>query len=663
MSRRFDPPSNHKKISNTDFDPMLQPINMPTKNPQQILNYSFQTGEEFALEFIQERSNSRPQFVAESKNVNQTQTLIMSPAGPKRQLSHNIIVKMGNESEMAGAKVLGLDEIEKNTSKSVKGSSRFQQPLNSYDFSKQDVIKFLCSFGGKFLPRPSDGEIRYVGGDTYILQLRKDISWKELFQKTMRLLNRVHTVKYHLPGEELNVLILVSCDEDVHHMMEECDVLQDSEEKPRLFLFSSLDDKEDNEIHSSDTDSEVRYVAAVNTVTNTGYTDVDSGWSLLGNNEIDPRGPAGDLDQLIFDMDSDSTNHTDSYPSGGLAIPIKKSTNTKTYTDVVARRRTAPFHKHSATNQGYTGRYHDSGKIPMPSSVPSEFMFKTVSKPVHIKKESRPLDEGNIQLNFKIKESFDNKNQLLNSGIKATSSDESSFGSIGTSPLGYSKSKDDLTSLSYLSSSRNDLLSTFPRSYNPIESPKKALDDANSIQGGHAKAKVLVKKPEIGSSTSFDKKQRRVGSHEKMNIDEIIGEKSNILRQNTIERSDPKNSIKSKELNTIRWRDDMAISNRELSKDNISVENLLISRPVELGSKFSGNKKESTISVSGSSEKSKKVIMDCVQPGYHAPMVDYSNVSWINEGSTTQIGHLSEEEKDGVELPLSENEVILRSGK
>ncbi|KAF3323473.1 Serine/threonine-protein kinase HT1 [Carex littledalei] len=609
MSNRFDSPSNHKKNSNTDFDPKMPVFHMPTQNPQQNLNYSFQTGEEFALEFIQERA-SRPQFVAKSKNTNQTQTPIMSPAGPRRQLSDNIIIKMGNETEMVGPKIIG----------------------------------------------PNDGAVRYVGGETYILQLRKDISWKELVQKTMRRLNMAHTIKYHLPGEELNVLILVSCDEDVHHMMEECDVLKGSEEKPRLFLFSSLDDDEHNEIHSSDTDSEARFVTAVNAVTSKGYTDVDLGWSLLGNNEIDSRGTAGDLDHLIFDMDGDSTNHTDGYPGGGLAIPMKDATYMKTYTGAVASRVRTPIYKHLVTNQGYKGRNHGSGKIQLLSSVPSEFGFKTMSRPLHSQKELRPLDERIIQLNIKIKENSGNKNTLLKSSVKATGSNENSFGSSVTSPLGYSNSKDDLTSLSYLNSSMDDLFSTFSRSDNLGEYPKYALDDANLIEGGHVEPKLLVQKPEIASTTSFDRKQRKLGSHEEIKVDEIIGERNNILRQKTIERSDPKNSINSKELNTIKWHDDMAISNKELSKDGISVESFLISRPTKLDSKFSEKKKKSTSTVSSLNEENRKEIMDSVQPEYHEPAVDYSTISLRNEGSTIKIGHLSEEDIGGVKSPLSEHE-------
>jgi PB1 domain len=662
VSGRFDPTSNRKNVANTNSDRKLQTFYMPTQNPQQILNYSFQTGEEFALEFIQERTNSRPQFINKSKNVNQTQIPIISPVGPKRQLSENKIAKMGNEIEIAGTKVLGLDELEKNTSKSVKGTSRmFQEPDNGYNFSKQNVIKFLCSLGGKFLPRPGDGAIRYVGGKTYILKLRKDISWRELSQKTTRLLNKSHIVKYHLPGEEWNVLIVVSCDEDVHHMMEECDILQASEEKPRLFLFSSLDEEEDNEIHSSDTDSEARFVAAVNEATDTGYADVDLGWSSSGNNEISSRGPAGDLDPLIFDMDGDSTNHSNNYSGSSIAISMKK-TDMKMHTGAVAQRVRMSFHKNLATNQAYTGRHHGSGKIPVPSSLPSEFMFKNLSKPVHVQKDLKPLDGGSIQFNFKTNEKFDHKNMLLNSGIKETSSDENSSGTISTTPLGYSESRDDITSLNYFSSSSNDQLSTFSRSDNPIESSKKAINDANLVKGDHTESRIRVKEPETSSTTSFYRKQRRLGSHEEINFDEIIGEQNNILRQNTIERSDPKNSIKSKELNTIKWHDDMAISSRELSKESISVEKFLISRPTKLDFKFVGNEKESTVSVSGLSQENKNEITNSVQLG--EVVLDYSNISCINEGSSTiQVGQLLDEEIGGSTFSLSENEVPLWSLK
>ncbi|XXG68817.1 hypothetical protein AAC387_Pa06g1822 [Persea americana] len=128
-------------------------------------------------------------------------------------------------------------------------------------------MKFLCSFGGKILPRPSDGKLRYVGGDTRIIQLRKNISWQELRQKTSSIYNEAHMIKYQLPREELDSLVSVSCDEDLHNMMEEYSVLEGGEEsnKLRLFLFSTSELEDSHyDLGRIEGDSEVQYVVAVN---------------------------------------------------------------------------------------------------------------------------------------------------------------------------------------------------------------------------------------------------------------------------------------------------------------------------------------------------------------------------------------------------------------
>lgn len=40
-----------------------------------------------------------------------------------------------------------------------------------------ETIKFLCSYGGKILPRFTDGELRYVGGLTRVLAVDRSISF------------------------------------------------------------------------------------------------------------------------------------------------------------------------------------------------------------------------------------------------------------------------------------------------------------------------------------------------------------------------------------------------------------------------------------------------------------------------------------------------------
>lgn len=42
---------------------------------------------------------------------------------------------------------------------------------------KSTTIKFLCSYGGKILPRYPDGKLRYHGGETRVLAVDRSISF------------------------------------------------------------------------------------------------------------------------------------------------------------------------------------------------------------------------------------------------------------------------------------------------------------------------------------------------------------------------------------------------------------------------------------------------------------------------------------------------------
>lgn len=105
------------------------------------------------------------------------------------------------------------------------------------DDSLSGKMKFLCSFGGKILPRPGDGKLRYVGGYTHIISIRKDISWEELVKKTLGICSQPHTIKYQLPGEDLDSLISVSSDEDLQNMIEEYHGIENHEGSQKLRIF------------------------------------------------------------------------------------------------------------------------------------------------------------------------------------------------------------------------------------------------------------------------------------------------------------------------------------------------------------------------------------------------------------------------------------------
>lgn len=43
--------------------------------------------------------------------------------------------------------------------------------------SPKNRVKFLCSHGGRILPRPPDGQLKYVGGETRVIAIPRDISF------------------------------------------------------------------------------------------------------------------------------------------------------------------------------------------------------------------------------------------------------------------------------------------------------------------------------------------------------------------------------------------------------------------------------------------------------------------------------------------------------
>ncbi|XP_044505908.1 uncharacterized protein LOC123225758 [Mangifera indica] len=249
-----------------------------------VRNFSIQTGEEFALEFMRDRVNPRKPLIPNIAGDPNYATGYMELKGILG-ISHTGS-ESGSDVSMLTIVERGQKEFERRNSslhdeRSNYGSVR-SIPPSGYDnnrslsrghasseaFDSSSIkIKILCSFGGKILPRPSDGKLRYVGGETRLICLRKDISWQRLKQRTLEVYSQVHVIKYQLPGEDLDALVSVSCDEDLKNMMEECDELGDREgsQKLRIFLFS-MSDLVDAQfsLGSSDGDSEIQYVVAIN---------------------------------------------------------------------------------------------------------------------------------------------------------------------------------------------------------------------------------------------------------------------------------------------------------------------------------------------------------------------------------------------------------------
>ncbi|KAK1418387.1 hypothetical protein QVD17_27531 [Tagetes erecta] len=129
----------------------------------------------------------------------------------------------------------------------------------------QPRLKFLCSFNGSILPRPVDGKLRYVGGETRIVSVPRDIGFDELMGKMKELFDGVSVLKYQQPDEDLDALVSVVNDDDVVNMMEEYEKLGsgDGFTRIRIFLFSGVEQDHDS-MCFVERDNERRYVDALN---------------------------------------------------------------------------------------------------------------------------------------------------------------------------------------------------------------------------------------------------------------------------------------------------------------------------------------------------------------------------------------------------------------
>ncbi|XP_058758943.1 uncharacterized protein LOC131632178 [Vicia villosa] len=169
-------------------------------------------------------------------------------------------------SEQIGTKLAVLSPVylhKRSHSNGFSGSGILEDSLSG------GKMKFLCSFGGKILPRPGDGKLRYVGGETHIISIQKDIPWEELMNKTLRICSQPHTIKYQLPGEDLDALISVSSDEDLQNMIEEYHELESHEgsQKLRIFLVPLSESEETTSTDANtvlQNDPDYQYVVALN---------------------------------------------------------------------------------------------------------------------------------------------------------------------------------------------------------------------------------------------------------------------------------------------------------------------------------------------------------------------------------------------------------------
>ncbi|XP_057514322.1 protein PAL OF QUIRKY-like [Actinidia eriantha] len=102
---------------------------------------------------------------------------------------------------------------------------------NNHNANSTQTIKFLYSYGGKILPRRTDGKLRYVGGHTRVLAVDCSITFAELMVRFGELCGSSMSLKCKLPSEDLDVLVSITCDEDLAIVIDEYDRFSSSTHK------------------------------------------------------------------------------------------------------------------------------------------------------------------------------------------------------------------------------------------------------------------------------------------------------------------------------------------------------------------------------------------------------------------------------------------------
>ncbi|ESR33831.1 hypothetical protein CICLE_v10006570mg, partial [Citrus x clementina] len=197
-------------------------------------------------------------------------------------------------------------------------------------------MKFLCSFGGRIFSRPSDGKLRY-----------------ELMRKTSGIYNQPHTIKYQLPGEDLDALISVCSDEDLHHMIEE---YQEQEriggsQRLRIFLVSLGEPDSPNSLEgktTQQTDADNQYVSAVNSMLDVSPRRSSSGQTLASHTTHMGRdSPTVAYISEIKDHSPNSANLGGMFSNNANTLPpicvAGKSLNPSVPVTTVSSQRIDPF--------------------------------------------------------------------------------------------------------------------------------------------------------------------------------------------------------------------------------------------------------------------------------------------------------------------------------
>lgn len=150
--------------------------------------------------------------------------------------------------------------------------------------SPRNRVKFLCSYGGNILPRAVDGHLKYIGGETRVIAIPRDITFSEFTKKLSAEFEGDMVLKYQVIPEELDVLVSVKSDEDLKHMLDEYDRHESAgTPKFRAFLFPSNPAAIEKTTPMDPCAPEQRYLDSINgmvrTTANFKLPPINANWS------------------------------------------------------------------------------------------------------------------------------------------------------------------------------------------------------------------------------------------------------------------------------------------------------------------------------------------------------------------------------------------------
>ncbi|CAL4935339.1 unnamed protein product [Urochloa decumbens] len=105
-------------------------------------------------------------------------------------------------------------------------------------------IRLTCSHGGRFLPCGPDGAPRYVGGETRVLAVPRAATFRDLAARLSSEVAggaEVRAIRHRLADDDEgplgDVLVSVTCDEELAHMRDEYDRLRATRPAARFRVF------------------------------------------------------------------------------------------------------------------------------------------------------------------------------------------------------------------------------------------------------------------------------------------------------------------------------------------------------------------------------------------------------------------------------------------